>query len=251
MDYSVTPRRRTVLFFTWAAGCVDAIVYIIAHVFTANMTGNAVLLGISLGSNISMATVRSLVALITFIAGIVLGAVMVTNEGKGIPWKRIRLAVLVESAVLALFAAVFLLPVSLQAEGTIETLIVLSAFAMGMQSATVKRLNLPGIATTYITGTMTSMISGLVHHWGSDDNSQDEEESAGLDPSIALQAWVFILYALAAIASAVVYKYWAAGVALLPFIASVAVTISLYKQHPPKTAAQKLTDDHTDETDLH
>src|SRR5215472_10430740 len=236
MDYSVTPRRRTVLFFTWAAGCVDAIVYIIAHVFTANMTGNAVLLGISLGSNISMATVRSLVALITFIAGIVLGAVMVTNEGKGIPWKRIRLAVLVESAVLALFAAVFLLPVSLQAEGTIETLIVLSAFAMGMQSATVKRLNLPGIATTYITGTMTSLISGLVHHWGAEEEANAEDDS-GLDPSIALQAWVFILYALAAIASALVYKYWPAGVALLPFVASIAVAISVYKQHPPKKAA--------------
>src|SRR5215472_5730757 len=140
MDYSVTPRRRTILLFTWAAGCVDAIVYIVAHVFTANMTGNAVLLGISLGTNLSTATVRSLVALITFVAGVVLGAVLVGEKVHGIPWKGVRIAVLVETAILGLFAAVFLLRSREGHERTVEALIVLSAFAMGMQSATVKRL---------------------------------------------------------------------------------------------------------------
>ena len=223
------PRRRTVLFFTWAAGCVDAIVYIAGHVFTANMTGNAVLLGISLGSNISAATIRSLIALITFIAGIFLGAVLVWDEEKGIPWKRIRIAVLVETFVMALFAAVFVLPVSLQSEGTIAALIVFSAFAMGMQSAIVKRLNLPGIATTYITGTMTSLMSGLVHHWKAEKELPEEKEELALaERSMALQAWVFILYALAAVASAVLYRHWPAVVALLPLVAIVAVAISMY-----------------------
>jgi len=233
MPAQVMPRRRTILFFTWAAGCVDAIVYIVAHVFTANMTGNAVLLGISLGTSLSMATVRSLVALITFIAGIVLGAFLVTDEGQEIPWKRIRAAVLVESIVLALFAAVFLLPFSLHDETIVEVLIVLSAFAMGLQSATVKRLNLPGIATTYITGTMTSLVSGLIHHWRNE--KEDPEEAQNLiatERSLALQAWVFILYALAAVVSALLYRFWPAGVALLPLVAIVAVTVSVYVQHP-------------------
>jgi len=42
-----TQRRITVLLFTWAAGSVDAIMYLAGHVFTANMTGNAVLLGVA------------------------------------------------------------------------------------------------------------------------------------------------------------------------------------------------------------
>ena len=236
MDSYVTPRRRTILWFTWAAGSVDAIVYMVAHVFTANMTGNAVLLGISLGTNLSLATVHSLVALIIFVGGVLVGAVLVGERVHGIPWKGVRIAVLVETVILGLFAACFFLPFPLTNEAVVETVIVLSAFAMGLQSATVKRLNLPGIATTYITGTMTSLISGLVHHWGAEEEANAEEDS-GLDPSIALQAWVFILYALAAIASALVYKYWPAGVALLPFVASIAVAISVYKQHPPKKAA--------------
>ena len=233
MDYHLTPRRGTILLFTWAAGCVDAIVYMAGHVFTANMTGNAVLLGISLGTNLSIATVRSLVALITFVLGVLAGAVLVGERVHGIPWKGVRIAVIVETIVLAMFVAVFLLPCPLKNEGIVQALIVLSAFAMGLQSATVKRLNMPGIATTYITGTMTSLISGLVHHWGSEDEDADEQYAAGLDPSVALQAWVFILYALAAIVSAIGYKHWPVAVALLPLVASIGVAISVYRQHPP------------------
>ncbi|HKE31970.1 MAG TPA: YoaK family protein, partial [Candidatus Angelobacter sp.] len=162
MDSYVTPRRRTILWFTWAAGSVDAIVYMVAHVFTANMTGNAVLLGISLGTNLSLATVHSLVALVVFVGGVLVGAVLVGERVHGIPWKGVRIAVLVETVILGLFAACLFLPFALTNEAVVETVIVLSAFAMGLQSATVKRLNLPGIATTYITGTMTSLISGLV-----------------------------------------------------------------------------------------
>ena len=41
-------------------------------------------------------------------------------------------------------------------------LIVLSALAMGVQSAAARRLDVLGIATTYITGTLTSLVTGLV-----------------------------------------------------------------------------------------
>jgi uncharacterized membrane protein YoaK (UPF0700 family) len=41
-------------------------------------------------------------------------------------------------------------------------LIVLSAFAMGVQSAAVRRLGVPGIATTFVTGTLTSLMVDLL-----------------------------------------------------------------------------------------
>lgn len=233
MSQSASPKRRTILLFTWAAGCVDAIVYIIAHVFTANMTGNAVLLGISLGRELSIATIHSLVALVTFTAGVVLGSILVGEQVHGIPWKGVRIATVIETIVLALFAMVFFLPLPHTSEVSLELLISLSGFAMGMQSATVKRLNLPGIATTYITGTMTSLISGLIHHWGGEEEV-DEKEDSKVERSLVLQAWVFALYILAAIASAVLYKRWPSGVALLPLIAIIAVTVTIYQEHPPR-----------------
>jgi uncharacterized membrane protein YoaK (UPF0700 family) len=234
MTHPASPRRRTILLFTWAAGCVDAIVYIIAHVFTANMTGNAVLLGISLGRELSIATVHSLVALVTFTAGVVLGSILVGGNAHGIPWKGARIATVIETVVLALFTVVFFLPLPHTGELSLNLLISFSGFAMGMQSATVKRLNLPGIATTYITGTMTSLITGLIHRWGSEEQDRDEQEDSKIERSLALQAWVFVLYVLAAVASAVLYKHWPSGVALLPLVAIIAVTITMYQEHPPK-----------------
>lgn len=229
-----TPRRRTVLLFTWAAGSVDAITYMVAHVFTANMTGNAVLLGIDIGQGLAKAAIHSVVALISFIAGIIMGAILVGEEGHGIPWKGIRIACVVETVVLGLFAAAFFLRAPLGPGAFVYLVIIFSGFAMGMQSATVKRLNLPGIATTYITGTMTSLISGLVHHWGPGEGAEEDEDFTGAERPLWLQGWVFILYGISAIASGLLHKSWPDGVALLPLVASILVTISVYVMHPPK-----------------
>jgi Protein of unknown function (DUF1275) len=46
--------------------------------------------------------------------------------------------------------------------GVVHVLIVLSALAMGIQAAAVRRLGVPGIVTTYITGTLTSLMADLV-----------------------------------------------------------------------------------------
>jgi uncharacterized membrane protein YoaK (UPF0700 family) len=241
----VSPRRLTILAFTWAAGSVDAIIYIIAHVFTANMTGNAVLLGIAVGSERSAATLRSLVALITFTAGVVLGAMLAGQEGSHIPWKGIRIAAVTETMLLGAMAAILLAPLKLADEFTVEALIIVSAFAMGLQSATVRRLNLPGISTTYITGTMTNLISGLVHRWrpGAKEQGKAKAEylakTHSLERTLALQAWVFALYVVAALASAMLYKYWAPGVALLPFVAIAVGTISIYAQESDIEAARQ------------
>ena len=38
----------------------------------------------------------------------------------------------------------------------------LSGLGMGMQSAAVRHLDVPGVATTYITGTLTTLVAGTV-----------------------------------------------------------------------------------------
>jgi uncharacterized membrane protein YoaK (UPF0700 family) len=43
-----------------------------------------------------------------------------------------------------------------------DVLIVLSAVAMGVQSAAVHRLEVSGITTTYITGTLTHLVAGVM-----------------------------------------------------------------------------------------
>src|SRR5260370_1128838 len=135
MTTRASPDRPTVLLFTWAAGSVDAIAYLAAHVFTANMTGNAVLMGISIGQGKSTAILNSLVALIVFIGGIVLGAILAGKGGdKAKTLAAVRLEVRVECAILVLFAATFLVPLPRDHKLVTLLLIIFSALAMGLQS---------------------------------------------------------------------------------------------------------------------
>jgi len=229
--FEVVPRRATVLLFTWAAGSVDALMYLAGHVFTANMTGNAVLLGISSGQLKSTAAERSLIALLVFILGVILGAVVVGEGHEARTWKAVRRAVIVETVILAIFCALCFTP-AVESRLIMNLMICSSGLAMGLQSAAVRGLSLPGIATTYITGTITSLFSGLVHRWfpstGSGETHQDEGMS---DPehSLSLQAEVFLAYALAALVTAALRASYPSAVALLPVlaIASIAVSMSI------------------------
>jgi uncharacterized membrane protein YoaK (UPF0700 family) len=227
MSRSPTATRTTVLLFTWAAGSVDAITYLAAHVFTANMTGNAVLLGIAVGQGKGPAAASSFIALLAFAAGVILGAMVVGEGDPASAPALVRRAVWLETLVLAFFAAAAFAPLQLSSRATVLLLIVSSGLAMGMQSAAVRRLKLPGIATTYITGTITSFLSGLVHHRRLTTSLASESQVASLRPSLALQAEVFLSYALSAVACAFLHTRWPSAIALLPLLALIGVDVSL------------------------
>jgi uncharacterized membrane protein YoaK (UPF0700 family) len=239
-SFITTRRRVTVLLFTFAAGSVDAIVYLRGHVFTANMTGNSVLLGIAIGEGRGPAAITSLVALIAFIAGVLLGAFLAGEGGPKVKtFTAVRREVFVEVAILALFAATCLARPSASVGSSVLLVISTSGIAMGMQSAAVKRLSLPGIATTYITGTITSLFSGLVHHWRAHkahSASHSGLKAAGnpafttaaspsIRHSLGLQAEVFFSYTVAAFVSAALHTRWPSVVALLPVLAIAGIAI--------------------------
>lgn len=151
------------LVLTWAAGSVDAISYLgLGHVFTAMMTGNTVLLGLALAQGEVLAALRSIVALIAFALGVFVGAIMVERDSEPADWPlAVTNALTLEAIILGIFAATSYLFDNSRA-GVIYLLIALSALAMGIQSAAVRRLGVPGIATTYITGTLTTLMVDLL-----------------------------------------------------------------------------------------
>jgi uncharacterized membrane protein YoaK (UPF0700 family) len=224
--------RRIVLLFTFAAGCVDAIAYLAAHVFTANMTGNAVLMAISVGQGRATAIFYSLVALILFVAGVVLGAILAGEGGdEAKTLAAVRSEVIVETAILTVFAVAFLLPLP-RATRTTTLVVISSALAMGLQSAAVKRLRLPGIATTYITGTITNLFFGLTQHWGL-RRTNGSVASPALKRFLILQAQVFLCYALAALVCGALYIRWPSAVAWLPVIAIATVAVLMSVRRAP------------------
>jgi uncharacterized membrane protein YoaK (UPF0700 family) len=243
-SFITTRRRVTVLLFTFAAGCVDAVTYLRAHVFTANMTGNSVLLGIAIGEGHGPAAASSVVALIAFIAGVILGAILAGESGDKVKtFTAVRREVFVEAGILALFAVACVAPPTTRVVGSVIVLIVTSGIAMGMQSAAVKRLSLPGIATTYITGTITSLFSGLVHNWfvrkrGTGARAAGHPASSpSMRHSLGLQAQVFFAYTIAAVLVAIIHYRWPSVAAVLPVLAITGIGIYMLFAKPAARVA--------------
>lgn len=162
---SIAIRNGLLLLLAGAAGAIDAISYLgLGRVFTANMTGNTVLLGLALVQADYPEALRASLALVGFFAGGALGAWVVEKGPSAGLWPRsVTVALALEWGFLVVFAVGWLFtggePATVAARGP---LIVLSALAMGVQSAAARRLEVSGIATTYITGTVTMLAAWLM-----------------------------------------------------------------------------------------
>src|SRR6266498_4064600 len=99
-------RDRILLALAFAAGCVDALSYLgLSRVFTANMTGNAVLLGLAIGQTQELQVAHSNAAIVGFVLGVIFGARLVGSSRERIVWsRRVSAAVGVECALLLVFA---------------------------------------------------------------------------------------------------------------------------------------------------
>lgn len=152
-----------IVILAWISGCFDALSFLgPGRVFTANMTGNTVLLGLGIAQGNLPATLRSLVAVAGFSLGAFSASLLVegnyTTRRPGWSLQTLR-ALLIESGLLLIFALGWLL--APPGNVTTITLIAIAALAMGQQSAIVTSLGFPGISTTYISGTITTFMTNL------------------------------------------------------------------------------------------
>ena len=157
---TTTPR---LLLLSLAAGSLDALSYVrLGHVFVAFMTGNTVLLGISLGQLDTPHAIRAATTLLGFCAGVALGAVVTAPGGpRPTRWPaRLTAVIAIETALLT--TAALLWTLATPDRIPVPTLLVTLALAAGLQSVGVQRLGIPFVSTTFITGTLTSAVSRLV-----------------------------------------------------------------------------------------
>src|SRR5260221_4022378 len=145
---------------TAVTGLVDAVSFLsLGRVFTANMTGNIVLLAFATAHVSGLSIARSLTALLAFLVGAVLGGRIMA---------RARTDAQIRFAVQAfLLEAAFLFAASLCAIGyrrdLLEhsfqpfALIALTALAMGTRNAAVRKLAIPDLTTTVPTLTITGI----------------------------------------------------------------------------------------------
>lgn len=229
-------RHAMILILAWAAGSLDAIGYLgLGHIFTANMTGNTVLLGLALGEGQGVAALRSVVALGGFALGVATGATIMSKDRERVDWPpSVTIVLFLEAIVLAVFSVAWHV---LGVSQWLYALIALSAVAMGIQSAAVRRLRVPGIATTYITGTLTSFVSGVTSRVRQ-AGATSTLGASGRDPvtasssemiwerRVGLQAGVFLTYVIAAVWSGFAQTRAPSLATISPVVAVVLVAIT-------------------------
>jgi uncharacterized membrane protein YoaK (UPF0700 family) len=203
------------LILTWAAGTVDALSYLgLGRVFTAMMTGNTVMLGLSLAEGELLAALRSILALVGFAVGVTLGALVVERDAVESEWpQEVTAGLWVEVFVLALFCGLWILTGPAPGPHSVHALIILLGMSMGLQAAAVRRLGVPGIATTYLTGTITTLFVDVVG-WRRGGAPQGDGETKW-EQRVGLLTAVFVVYAFGAFSGGLLQ-------ARFPVLASVA-----------------------------
>lgn len=140
------------------AGFIDAHLFLhVTNVFVANMSGNMVHLGISAGAGDWSIAFGSTTALIAFAAGVV--TAIAHHDHQLRRDKRVRPDdLLVVEALLTLVLPVVLVAFDVEFSNTAGTVhyivIVIGAFAMGIQASALRRVGSIAVATTYGTGTI-------------------------------------------------------------------------------------------------
>jgi uncharacterized membrane protein YoaK (UPF0700 family) len=148
-------RLLTVLtILTMVTGLVDAISYLgLGHVFTANMTGNVVIIAFALVGAAGFSLSASLLSLAAFTVGAVAAGrlELALRHRPRHHWLRACLAVeavLLAAATVVAFAA---------SSGIRYPVIALTAVAMGIRNGTVRKLAVPDMTTTVLTLTVTGL----------------------------------------------------------------------------------------------
>jgi uncharacterized membrane protein YoaK (UPF0700 family) len=204
---------------TVVTGLVDAVSFLsLGRVFTANMTGNIVILAFATAHVSGLSIARSLTALLAFLVGAVLGGRVVA---------RARADAQIQFAVQAfLLEAAFLFAASICSIGyrgdLLEhsfqpfALIALTAFAMGTRNAAVRKLAIPDLTTTVLTLTITGI-------------GADSSLANGNNPRLARRAASVAAMFLGAALGAVVIHYSISAALWLATAISAACSAALFR----------------------
>jgi uncharacterized membrane protein YoaK (UPF0700 family) len=209
------PRQREVLVAGLAAvaGALDSWAYFsLGHLFIANMTGNTVMLGFAAATRDWSHAAAAGSAIASYALGVFLGALLsrpVRHLVKRAPagailWPpRITAMLCLELMVIVVAATLTALLRPVQSSVQAYALVSAGAVAIGLQSAAMYSLKLPGVVTTYITGTWTTIAHGLAQLL--DGGERGKLELAGLK-RLSLQTSVVAVYCASAAASGLMLR---------------------------------------------
>ncbi|WP_234988149.1 YoaK family protein [Demequina sp. NBRC 110056] len=144
------------LALTFSTGVIDAVGYLgLDRVFTGNMTGNVVILGMGLTGVDGLPVLGPILALVGFMAGAAVGGRTLRTFDAGWSHKTTVLfsvvaAVLIASAIIALFETEPPHPLALAITTALGA-------AMGLQAAVARHIAVKDVTTVVVTSTITGL----------------------------------------------------------------------------------------------
>ena len=154
------PLPVTLLLLTVSAGILDAVAYVgLGHVFSSLMTGNVALLGMAAAGLEGASVFRSIAALAGFGIGAA-GGGWLANQMRESSHRRWLGSVMVLEAAALLGAVGFSLQYDFRTGNpswALYAIILCTALAMGIRTATVLRLSVSNLKTTVLTLTIAGM----------------------------------------------------------------------------------------------
>ena len=204
---------------TIVTGLVDAVSFLsLGRVFTANMTGNVVILAFATARVSGLSIARSSMALLSFLVGAILGGRIMARANAEAQIQFAAQAFLLEIA--------FLLAASLCAigyrghvlEDSFQTfaLIALMGLAMGTRNAAVRKLAIPDLTTTVLTLTITGIAA-------------DSSIANGNNPRLARRVGSVAAMFLGAALGAVIIHYSISAALWLGTAISVLCSVVLFR----------------------
>nr|WP_255499410.1 YoaK family protein [Aeromicrobium senzhongii] len=172
---------------------IDAVGYLgLDRVFTGNMTGNVVILGMGLAGAEDLPVLGPALALIGFLVGAAFGGRVLKGAAKGWSRRTTVLLVLVGVVIMGLSVAIFLDPEPTRPVAL--TLSTLLGTAMGVQAATARLIGVKDVTTVVITSTLTGLAADSVLGGGTGADSGRRSAAvllilAGAGTGAALLTW--------------------------------------------------------------
>lgn len=151
-----TMHATLMLALTFSTGVIDAVGYLgLDRVFTGNMTGNVVILGMGLANVADLPVLGPLVALLGFVTGAALGGRTLFRAAAGWSLKTTGM-LLVVASVQIMLAIVTLFEPSLSRPAA-TVLIATLGIAMGLQAATARHIAVQDVTTVAVTATIAGL----------------------------------------------------------------------------------------------
>jgi uncharacterized membrane protein YoaK (UPF0700 family) len=160
IQISTADKLVTALLLTSVGGFVDAVGYIsLFQIFTANMSGNSIHVGMYLGSFDVAELSRPACAIISYVSAIILTRITLEIARRAGVRRIASVTLSVEALLLVIFARATPVmhagQVAEQRSLTYFLLVATLAFAMGVQTGTLTHLGALTVYTTFVTGTLT------------------------------------------------------------------------------------------------